>query len=527
MRSSVIFLRACALLAGLLITCGAIAFVLPPVPDTLFYQRYPFIRFVQDNDSLHVTDDDILDQAAKVVFPVNKYNLPLSDSVLKELADIVIPQMNRDSLQLRQILLRGAASPEGPWLNNQMLGERRAQALLDFLKSHSDFPMSDDVLSKQIVTEDYRLLVLLMKRASDPDYQLVSSLCDTYLPDGRYQLLKTKLQQAKGRRLWPRLLKTYFPQLRAARLILQVKKFAPPKEQPRVFAETPMENTAVVMVKPAEKVIKKPVEPEPVEMETLVVPRRELLALKTNLLFYGVYMPRYDRWCPIPNVAVEYYPLRGHFTYGASLDFPWWIHYDQHKFFEVRNYQLESRYYFKGAKADEADGTYRAPAYRGFYLQGYVHGGLFEIAFDANNGWKGEGVGAGLGLGYVMPISRNGHWRLEFNLQAGWFGCRYDPFQHENPVNPNYRDNLYYYKWTLSPSLFKRRQYRFNWVGPTRVGITLSYDLLYRRRAKKGVSFKATEIMEVIRAHEAHEANETYESYEGHEPNEPERRTEP
>ena len=101
----------------------------------------------------------------------------------------------------------------------------------------------------------------------------------------------------------------------------------------------------------------------------------------------------------------------------------------------------------------------------------------------------GEGAGAGVGAGYVLPISRNGHWRLEFALQAGFFRCKYDPYQYENPVNPDYRDGLYYYKWTQSPELFKalfhKRQYRWTWMGPTRVGITLTYDLLYRRTKKK------------------------------------------
>ena len=93
-----------------------------------------------------------------------------------------------------------------------------------------------------------------------------------------------------------------------------------------------------------------------------------------------------------------------------------------------------------------------------------------------------------------MPLSRNEHWRLEFSLQAGYFTTKYDPYQYENPVDPTYTDNLYYYKWTLSPSLFKERQYRWNWFGPTRVGITLSYDLLYRKKAKRGVSFRNYEI---------------------------------
>jgi hypothetical protein len=72
--------------------------------------------------------------------------------------------------------------------------------------------------------------------------------------------------------------------------------------------------------------------------------RREYLSVKSNLLLYGVYMPGYDRWCPMPNVAVEYYPWHGHFTFGASFDCPWWQNYEKHKYFQVRNYQLETRY---------------------------------------------------------------------------------------------------------------------------------------------------------------------------------------
>ena len=215
-------------------------------------------------------------------------------------------------------------------------------------------------------------------------------------------------------------------------------------------------------------------------------PRREMLSVKTNLLMDFAYMPGYNRWCPMPNIAIEYYPKRGHITYGASFDMPWWQDYDAHKYFQVRNYQVETRYYLR---ANGSGPPYKAPAYAGFYLQAYAHGGLFGICFDANRGWVGEGFGAGLGAGYAVPLSKNGHWRMELGLQAGFFHCKYDPYQYENPVNPAYRDHLYYYKWTQKPALFKKRQYRWNWLGPTRIGITLSYDLLYRRQQKRGASF--------------------------------------
>ena len=492
------------------------------IPDSSFYNQYPFVRFVNENDSLTLTDEQFFDQAGKIIFPVNKTALPQNDSLLSELSTKVIPQMNKDSLELTRILLRGAASPEGPFWNNKSLGHGRANSLLEFLKKNLQNPVSDDVLSSEIVVEDYRSLCLLMRRAGDPDYELVSKLCDTYLPNHCYTLLKNRLMQVKDGKLWKRLLRQYFPQLRAARMILVVKKLKP---APVKVALPSDHATSTVIVKPQEKTVE--AAPEPHDEK---VPLRELLSVKTNLLFYGAYIPGYNRWCPIPNIAVEYYPRRGHFTFGASFDCPWWKNYSRHKFFEVRNYQLETRYYFKTHGADEANGTHEAhgahgthgayknpgAAYRGFYVQGYVHAGLFEIGFNADKGWKGEGVGVGLGLGYVLPISRNGHWRLEFNLQGGWFTCKYDPYQFENLVNPDYHDALYYYSWTGAAQDFKKRQYHFNWFGPTRVGITLVYDLLYRKASKKGVTFRSYEVYGANRANEAKRADEANGSHEAH-----------
>jgi hypothetical protein len=77
----------------------------------------------------------------------------------------------------------------------------------------------------------------------------------------------------------------------------------------------------------------------------------------------------------------------------------------------------------------------------------------------------------------------------------GVFFTKYDPYQYQSVLYPERQDNLYYYKWNNFGNFFKRRQHRFTWLGPTRVGVTLTYDLLYRRRAKKGVSFKSWEVV--------------------------------
>ena len=490
--------------------------------DTAEYSPYSYVRFVDNKKDVDLTDEEFFDIAGKVIFPINKYTLPKRDSLVMQLANEVLPLINRDSLELVYVMLRGAASPEGPTRFNKFLGEKRAEALLDFIKQSLTVPTGEE-FDMEIDIEDYRTLCLMMRRRGDPDYGYVQAQCDLYLPKNRIQKLKTTLQGARQGRLWRRLYREYFAQLRAARIVLFFRK-------PNTYVSTVLpELVALPEVTPAEPLPLEPdttktvvpivppvvVEPTPVVVEPapvvkpvpvdtplvkpvmLRLPRRELLSVKSNLLFDFAYVPGYDRWCPIPNVALEYYPKRGHFTFGASMDFPWWQHHADHKFFEIRNYQLESRYYLRSGSIDK-NPPGEGMAYRGLFFQAYVHGGLYSICFDADHGWEGEGLGGGLGIGYVMPLgkSKTTRWRLEFAAQFGFFVTRYDPYVYEHPIYKDFKDDRYYYDWIYDPDNFVRRAHRFTWFGPTRVGITLSYDLLFRRNAKKGISFNRWEYQE-------------------------------
>ena len=483
--------------------------------DSLFYQPYPFIYIIEDEAEVpQLSDEQFFSIAAKVKFQVAQSNLPKDAPLLKALSGSIIPQLNTDSLQLVRMVFRGAASPEGSYEKNRLLGQQRVKALYSYITNLMHFPAVEQLSTIDIDIEDYRTLCLMMRRANDLDYPLVQMLCDQYM-DKDVAMLKQMLKTIQGGKLWQRLLTTYFPDLRTARFVMVLRKVKPTVAVNTAEVEPTVVPTPEVVPEPEVEVPEIEVvvpEPEVVleEPQDALLYRRELLAVKTNLLLDFAYMPGYDRWCPIPNIAIEYYPLRGHFTYGASFDCPWWQDYKAHKYFQLRNYQLETRYYptaHKSHNSHEAHESHeshetqrphsphspQSPHYSGLYFQAYVHGGCFGLCFDANRGWVGEGIGGGVGAGYVLPISKNGHWRLEFGLQAGFFRCKYDPYQYENPVNPAYRDDLYYYKWTGKAEYFKKRQYRWNWIGPTRVGITLSYDLLYRRIQKRGVSFKSTE----------------------------------
>ena len=463
------------------------------IQDSAFYVKYPFIRFVDsqaDPSLVRLSDETLLDEAGKIVFRVNRYDAFTNDSLLRELEEVILPRINQDSLQLRLMVVRGAASPEGPVPNNRMLGRRRVETLASFLRAHLDVPVDERSFTTEAVTEDYRLLLAMMRRAGDADLPVVQSLCDRHLPRYEYTLLKRALQRQQGGRLWQRLLKEYFPELRAARVVLFFG--LTPGPSPVGEGSEKVQEVYEVLEIPDTLSTLSPQASTQQAPRVLEIPRREFLSVKTNLLFDFAYVPGYNRWCPIPNIAVEYYPMRGHFTYGASFDCPWWQHYDDHKYFQIRNYQVEARYYLRSGSIERRTPGEGA-AFRGLYFSAYGHVALYGICFDADNGWEGEALGGGLGVGFVLPLSRKGHWRLEFAAQVGIMYSGYDPYQFENPVNPDYRDGLYYYKWRGRKADFRERQYRFTWIGPTRAAITISYDLLYRRWKKKGVSFRNRE----------------------------------
>ncbi|MCQ2257137.1 MAG: DUF3575 domain-containing protein [Bacteroidaceae bacterium] len=411
-------------------------------------------------------DSMFLKNSRPVIFKVNKTYVQKNDSIW--IVDSLLPALK--AVGPTGVLVgRSAASPEGPFLNNVRLAKGRRDSAFKYLKANG-FDVTKILFNA--IPEDYVLLKYMMKQANDPDYERVRQLVDEY--DGKYDIIKSRLQKLDGGKLWDRLLKQYYPELRAVRIMVADRRdlFSMPSDL--IVPPVDFKNERIVMDKVPKIDADEPVVPEDDY-------RREMLSIKTNFLEWGAYVPQYGQ-CPIPNVSLEYYPSHGHFTYGASFDCPWWIgNTTNHKYFELRNYTIESRFYLRLSDLSYVD---HKAAFQKLYFSAYTNAFLYQLGFNAKKGWVGEGLGAGLGLGYVMPLGRSQHWRLEFGATFGFFVTKHDPFVYGCPVE-NIEDGLYYYNYTGDADLFKERQHRFVWVGPTRVGISLTYDLLYRKR--KGV----------------------------------------
>lgn len=372
------------------------------------------------------------------------------------------------------IIGRASASPEGSLHINTQLANARKASMNALLSSYG---INTNLIRYDVAPMDFPLMRSLMKLRKDDYLPVVDSLMNQYAAD--VILLKEAMIRQDRGKLWQHLYHNYFPSLRSVR-IMAIKRAEKEEDKREEIErkENERKENEIEKIEEIEKTEK--IEKEETEGDD----RRELMSVKTNLLFDLAYMPGYNRFCPIPNVAIEYYPLHGHFTYGASFDTPWWKHYSKHKYFQLRNYQVHIRYYLRRGDIEERKPGEGA-AFKGFFFSAYAHAYLYNICFSEKRGWEGEGWGAGMGVGYVMPIDRKEHWRLEFGLQLGYLHTLYDPYQWRCPVDPDTDANRYYYKWYGNAKDFKKRQHSYSWIGPTRVEITLSYDLIYRHKERK------------------------------------------
>jgi hypothetical protein len=281
---------------------------------------------------------------------------------------------------------------------------------------------------------------------------------------GNERLCKKKLMALNGGKTWKRLLKVYFPTLRQSRVVLWF--VVSPKHMPipkyHFTAKTEM---LAIPTLPSFL----PVPTTPVTTADKAYARRHMIAARTNLIHDFLYVPQFG-FAPGGNIQLEYYPLSGHYTFNAGFTFHNHRHWNSHKFFQVRDAQLEVRRYFKGGGE-----------FLGTYLGAYAEGTKYGIGFSATKGWEGEGGGAGLSIGHTCKLNKKGSLRLELSMSIGAFVTVYDPYVWGNPINGAI-DGLYYYDYHGSTSKFKERNHRFMWFGPTNAGIHLTYDIIYRKK---------------------------------------------
>ncbi len=234
------------------------------------------------------------------------------------------------------------------------------------------------------------------------------------------------------------------------------------KEEPAIAPEEPAAQPDTTAVAPSEAFVPSPELVSPATESTAKRRFSPVIGISTNLLFDATYIPGYG-FTSVPSFSLEYYPARGHWTFGADVDWSHWLHYDTHRFNQIHNISLHTRRYFKSGEN----------GFKGLYLQGALNAAEYGLGWDAH-GWEGELLGANIGAGYKINFGR---FFIDMGLDVGYFYSRNDPYVWGDDAT-----GWYYFDYTGDPAQFSPRQKGFQWFGPTRAYISIGLDLFNRRR---------------------------------------------
>lgn len=342
---------------------------------------------------------------------------------LKVIRRILSDPSNRD----KEIVLEGAASPEGPLSINKRLGISRAQTLANWLVGQ--FPDLEGRIVVRSKGEDWEGLREGVENSTTLSAQekdeLLAIIDSDNTPAKKESLLKAHSAYSIVN-------DEIFPYIRYAR-IAGLK----PAEDPAgngdttaaiipvdTVATAPADTTAVLPVKDTTTAI------TPTDGTGNVIGnegsaagapvsyvrgKNTIVALKTNLLYDAV---------TALNFEIEV-PISDRFSIMAEDVFPWWETGNKYCF-QLWEMGVEARYWFKPWK------TVGTEKLRGLFVGPYVMSGKYDFQNDKSINYQGEFWSAGVTAGYAMPIGKRKRANLEFSLSLGYLES---PYRHYIPTD--------------------------------------------------------------------------------------------
>lgn len=356
--------------------------------------------------------------------------------ILRQLEQFI----HQDALAGNALFVYAYSSPEGSEKQNNSLSQKRAKTLASYLRTH--FPEYIGHIEVAETGENWTGL----RRAIETDNSLSATERQqilSILDNGKYsssqkkaRLKKTSAYRHLSQDIFPALRLTYFGVETLPDLVF---------EEPAIPLVDLPEFTQLDTTMP-------PVEPL---AHKAVFQRRPILAISTNAL--------YDL-AITPNFAVEV-PIGQRWSVWGEYTFPWWVTSGNDRAWQILKWDLGTRYWFsKKDKNDPMD------VLRGHFVGIDLSAGYYDIE-PHHNGYQGEAVAASLEYGYAWSFGKKKAWRLEACLGLGWMGTQY----------------RYYQATEDDKHLLYNHTARFNWVGPTKLALSIKY-VFHKKKAVKTTS---------------------------------------
>ena len=370
-----------------------------------------------------------------------------------------LSQYIRDpQISIDELIIRGSASPEGPYDNNVRLAHERAHRIGERIAELDG--LDRNIIKYEYVPEDWEGLGKILPTLDQPwknqAIEILEHIPQWETINGKQvESRKNRFKEFRGGEPWAWLDKNVFPDLRAAGGGISCVITRP---APKVVRDTVYVKPDTVFVLPAGPG-EGPGEGPGIGAAPAADPldwlqgRKMIIAFRTNFAMI-----------PLTNVGVEV-PLSEHWSIGADWYSPWiWREYHDpfslwHKedfdswgwCFQFQAADLEARYWFTNRN--------KRPEQRllGHSIGLYVAAGHYDFEFN-QRGYQGEFENIGIDYLYAWPIFK-GKMHMEVSLGLGYI----------------YSSNQAYENLVLGDVCYRIPGERriVPWIGPTRAQFSL------------------------------------------------------
>lgn len=315
---------------------------------------------------------------------------------------------------ITDVSFRGSASPEGSYEINSRLSHERMTALESLIRNRVDIPDSIITHDESYIAWDY--LRDRVENSTLPYRDEVIAIIDeqprlvTGNPGTLIDNRILKLKHLDGQNVWNDLLRTYFPEMRNAIAVIITYTPAEPLQAGDGYVAgadlSGVTPSGIIDVAPAPDV-------------TGRVPK---LYLKTNFAEWAL---------AIVNIAVEA-DIARHWSFSLPIAWSSWDYFSCRLKFRTLNIQPEMRYWFRGDN-------------NGVFIGAHFGLGSYNVATNGDyriqdHDGTTPAIGGGLSIGYRLPVSRDGRWRMEFSVGAGIYRLHYDKFFNTRPTSSGLLD---------------------------------------------------------------------------------------
>jgi len=345
--------------------------------------------------------------------------------------------------KVRSILVVSGASPEGPSTRNRYLSDNRAKVVYDYLlENHLADSAHVEIESRGV---DWKGLAARVRASDLPYKDEVLEILD--LPewisrngkvvDGR----KARLMNYQGGKAWRELYDLYFANLRGTKVMIayNVLRQETPKHEiitkvDTVYVDRPdtiyIDRMKVDTVYVKELIVRHDTFPQKREN------RPFYLAIKTNLLYDALV---------IPNIGAEVGIYKG-LTIGGNYQNIWLRDDARTRWYRLEGFEAGINWYINKEKRP----------FKGHHIGIYGQMVTWDLTIDGR-GYLAErwAYGGGISYGYALPVGKR--FNLDFEIGVGYLGGN----MHEYIPEDGHR-------------VWQSRE-PFQWIGPTKIGITLQW----------------------------------------------------